>query len=854
MCGIVGVVSGRQASTIILQSLRRLEYRGYDSAGIATLVDGAIERRRAEGKLARLAAALVRSPLPGTTGIGHTRWATHGAPTECNAHPHGTSRVSIVHNGIIENHVELRAELEAAGQKFSTETDTETVAQLVDLLLQRGMHPLEAVAAAFRRLKGAYALAMIFAGYPEMIVGAQHGAPLAVGFGDDEMFVGSDGLALAPLTQRIAYLNDGDWAVIDRHGARFFDIEGGEVQREIKLTRLTGSAIGKGNFRHFMEKELHEHPVVIGDTLRRMIDPATRSVMLPRLPFDFAAIPRITISACGSAFYAGLVGRCWFEAISRIPTDADVASEFRYRMPPLPKGGLGILVSQSGETADTMAALSYLRDEGQHVLSIVNVPESRMARASDALLETVAGPEMSVASTKAFTVQLAVLACLAIAAGRARGTISAQEEAAMTASLLEVPSLAATILEMDGELRRLARRIARARDVPVPWAWQLLPDCVGRCVEAEGDQLHPRRGICGGRDETRSDRADRRTCSGHRDSPFRTAVREDSVKPAGGGRARRQGDRVQRCGRGSQAAWHCNRDNRHAADRSVRGAIIVCDPGPVAGVSCGSAEGDRCGSAAQPGQIGDRGMSDKGRRLFGTDGIRGRANSAPMTAGMALRLGQAIGLHFKRSKQGCRAVIGKDTRLSGYMLETALVAELTSAGMDVTLLGPVPTPAVAMLTRSLRADCGVMISASHNPFQDNGIKLFGPDGTKLSDDTELSIESSMDSPLAERLAEPARLGRAIRLDDAAGRYIEATKFSFPRGRRLDGLKVVVDCANGAAYRVAPTVLWELGADVIAVGVISRRAQYQSRLRLDCARLLVLAGDRTRRRLWYFAGW
>ena len=465
MCGIVGVVSGRQASPLILQSLQRLEYRGYDSAGIATLVDGAIERRRAEGKLARLAAALDRSPLPGSTGIGHTRWATHGAPTECNAHPHGTSRVSVVHNGIIENHVELRAELEAAGQKFSTETDTETVAQLVDLLLQRGMHPLEAVAAAFQRLKGAYALAMIFAGYPEMIVGAQHGAPLAVGFGEDEMFVGSDGLALAPLTQRIAYLNDGDWAVIDRHGARFFDIEGGEVQREIKLTRLTGSSIGKGDFRHFMEKELHEHPVVIGDTLRRMIDPATRSVMLPPLPFDFAAVPRITISACGSAFYAGLVGRCWFEAIARVPTDADVASEFRYRMPPLPKGGLGILVSQSGETADTMAALSYLRDEGQHVLSIVNVPESRMARASDALVETVAGPEMSVASTKAFTVQLAVLACLAIAAGRARGTISAREEAAMTASLLEVPSLAATILEMDDEIRRLARRLAQARDV-----------------------------------------------------------------------------------------------------------------------------------------------------------------------------------------------------------------------------------------------------------------------------------------------------------------------------------------------------------------------------------------------------
>src|ERR1700759_5629359 len=334
MCGIVGVISSHAAAPIILDALRRLEYRGYDSAGIATLVDGAIERRRAEGKLAKLAAALDRSPLPGTTGIGHTRWATHGAPTENNAHPHGTSRVSIVHNGIIENHAELRAELEAAGQEFSTETDTETVAQLVDLNLQRGMAPVEAAGAAFRRLEGAYALAMIFSGHPELIVGAQHGAPLAVGFGEDEMYVGSDGLALAPLTQRIAYLSDGDWTVVDRHGAKFYGTDGKEVQREVKLTRLTGAAIGKGNFRHFMEKELHEHPAGIGDTLPPMGNPTTRAVALQELPFDFATLPRITISACGSAFYAGMVGRWWFEAIARIQTDADVASEFRYRPPP----------------------------------------------------------------------------------------------------------------------------------------------------------------------------------------------------------------------------------------------------------------------------------------------------------------------------------------------------------------------------------------------------------------------------------------------------------------------------------------------------------------------------------------
>ena len=465
MCGIVGVIGRQPAAAVMVEALRRLEYRGYDSAGIATLVNGHIDRRRAEGKLGNLAAALERSPLTGTTGIGHTRWATHGAPTENNAHPHGTSRVSVVHNGIIENHAELRAELEAEGQEFGTETDTETVAQLVDLNLRRGMAPMEAAGAAFRRLQGAYALAMIFAGHPELIIGAQHGAPLAVGFGEDEMYLGSDGLALAPLTRRIAYLHDGDWAVVDRQGARFFDLSGAEIEREVKLTRLTGAAIGKGNFRHFMEKELHEHPQVIGDTLHRMVNPATRAVALPELPFDFASVPRITVSACGSAFYAGLVGRWWFEAMARIPSDGDVASEFRYRSPPLPPGGLGLLVSQSGETADTLAALRYMREQGQTVLSILNVPESSMARESDAVLETVAGPEIGVASTKAFTAQLSVLACLALAAGRARGTITAAEEAAMTDALLEVPSRAAEVLENDEAIQNIAHRLAAARDV-----------------------------------------------------------------------------------------------------------------------------------------------------------------------------------------------------------------------------------------------------------------------------------------------------------------------------------------------------------------------------------------------------
>ncbi len=466
MCGIVGVIGKQPAAPLLMGALQRLEYRGYDSAGIATLVNGHIERRRAEGKLGNLARALEERPLPGRTGIGHTRWATHGAPTEANAHPHGTARVALVHNGIIENHAELRRELEAKGQEFSTDTDTETVVQLLDWLLAEGAEPEEAARVAFGRLEGAYALAVIFAGHSELMIGAQHGAPLAVGFGDGEMFIGSDALALAPLTRRIAYLHDGDWTVVSAGGARFLDGSGAEIVREIKQTALSGAAIGKAGFRHYMEKELHEHPAVIGDSLRRMVDPATRAVTLPELPLDFARLPRVTITACGSAFYAGLVARYWFESLARLPVDADVASEFRYREPPLPEGGLGLLVSQSGETADTLAALRTMKAAGQTILSVVNVPESSMARESDAVLRTVAGPEIGVASTKAFTAQLAVLACLAIAAARARGTIGDNREAALTDALLRVPGLAADILDrLAGPVQRLAARVAEARDV-----------------------------------------------------------------------------------------------------------------------------------------------------------------------------------------------------------------------------------------------------------------------------------------------------------------------------------------------------------------------------------------------------
>ncbi|MBU6448338.1 MAG: glutamine--fructose-6-phosphate transaminase (isomerizing) [Rhodospirillales bacterium] len=463
MCGIVGVVGHSDAAPLLLGGLQRLEYRGYDSAGIATLVNGHIDRRRAEGKLKNLAAVLQAEPLSGTTGIGHTRWATHGAPTVGNAHPHATTRVAVVHNGIIENHQALRAELEAKGQSFSTETDTEVVALLVDYLLQQGLEPVEAASQAFARLEGAYALALVFAGHQALMIGAQRGAPLAVGFGAEEMYLGSDALALAPLTREIAYLEDGDWVVVTDKNAVFYDTTGAVILRQKKLTALTGAAIGKGNFRHFMEKELHEHPVVIGDVLHRMME--NEAPRLPALPFDLAGISRITMSACGSAFYAGLTAKFWLENLARVPVEADVASEFRYRAPPMEAGGLGLLVSQSGETADTLAALRYMKAEGQQILSVLNVPESTMARESHAILETIAGPEIGVASTKAFTAQLATLAVFTLALARAKGTRSEAEIARLAASLLEVPAKAAEILGNDAPIRKLAARIAEARDV-----------------------------------------------------------------------------------------------------------------------------------------------------------------------------------------------------------------------------------------------------------------------------------------------------------------------------------------------------------------------------------------------------
>jgi len=465
MCGIIGVIGKEAATPLLIDGLKRLEYRGYDSAGVATLVNGGIDRRRSEGKIVALEAVLDQAPLAGTVGIGHTRWATHGAPTTNNAHPHANGRVAVVHNGIIENFQALRDELAAKGHVFETETDTEVVIHLISDNLDRGMHPAEATAAALKRLDGAFALGILFAGEDGLIIGARRGSPLAIGYGDGEMFLGSDAMALAPLTRRIAYLDEGDWVELTHSGAVFHDQSDREVERPIQETALSGAAIGKGNYRHFMLKEIYEQPAVIGDTLSSFYHPTTGEVGLPDLPFDLAAVPKVTIVACGTSFYAGLVAKYWLERMARVPVDIDIASEFRYREAPMPEGGLALFISQSGETADTLAALRYCRAQGQHVVSLVNSAESSMVRESDLVLRTLAGPEIGVASTKAFTTQLVALACVALATARARGAIDAGAQQRLTHALVEVPSRAADVLQHDDHLRELAHEIAKARTV-----------------------------------------------------------------------------------------------------------------------------------------------------------------------------------------------------------------------------------------------------------------------------------------------------------------------------------------------------------------------------------------------------
>ncbi len=467
MCGIVGIVGKAEVAPFLLEGLKRLEYRGYDSAGIATLVDGRIERRRAEGKLDNLAARLAREPIAGFIGIGHTRWATHGVPNETNAHPIATDRVAVVHNGIIENFQELKAELTKAGYAFETQTDTEAVAILLTRYLADGLSPKDAVARALQRLHGAFALVMLFAGHHDLLICARRGSPLAIGYGDGEMYVGSDALALAPLTQNLVYLEEGDWAVVTSSGAAVYDSENRPANREIRKTALSGALIGKGGHPHFMKKEIFEQPAVIGDTLRALFNPATRSVHLPKLPFDLAKIERISIVACGTSYNAGLIARYWIENLARMPCEVDIASEFRYRETILPKDTLALFVSQSGETADTLAALRYAKAQGAPILAIVNQPESSIARAADAVLPTLAGPEIGVASTKAFTTQLVVLACFAIALAKSHGAIDARREAALTVALTEVPERAAEVLAHDAHIAAMAEWLVEteARDV-----------------------------------------------------------------------------------------------------------------------------------------------------------------------------------------------------------------------------------------------------------------------------------------------------------------------------------------------------------------------------------------------------
>ncbi len=465
MCGIIGIVSSTKVADRLVDGLKRMEYRGYDSAGICTLHDDKMIRRRSEGKLVNLVGVLEKDPAPGTTGIAHTRWATHGAPTSANAHPHATGEVAIVHNGIIENFKELRAELAQAGRTFESETDSEVVAHLISREIERGIDPLDAVREVLPRLRGAFALAIAFRQYPDLLVGARLGSPLVVGYGEDEMFLGSDALALAPLTQRISYLEEGDWVVVGRTDAQVFDRDGNPVEREIRASGASASAIEKGNYRHFMQKEIFEQPTVVAQTLGSYLRREDVSVALPQFDIDLSAINRLTIVACGTSYYAGLVAKYWFEQFARVPVDIDVASEFRYRNPVLEEGGLALFISQSGETADTLAALRHCREHGQVIGVVVNVPTSTMAREADLLLPTHAGPEIGVASTKAFTCQLAVLAAVAAHMAVKKGRISREEEREIVKHLLEAPACLNAALDHDDDIAAMAPLIAPARDV-----------------------------------------------------------------------------------------------------------------------------------------------------------------------------------------------------------------------------------------------------------------------------------------------------------------------------------------------------------------------------------------------------
>lgn len=466
MCGIVGIVGNKPVAERLVDALKRLEYRGYDSAGVATINDGKLDRRRAEGKLFNLEGKLAGDPLPGSIGIAHTRWATHGVPNETNAHPHFVEGVAVVHNGIIENFSEIKEELAAEGATFTTQTDTEVVAQLLAKYRRQGLGRREAMHEMLRHVTGAYALAVIFNDDPSTIMAARSGPPLAIGFGDGEMFLGSDAIALSPFTNRIAYLHDGDWAILGKQGAHIFDIDGNPVDRPVQISSASAYMIDKGNHRHFMEKEIYEQPEVISHALSHYVDFANHTVRDAANEIDFANLRGLAISACGTAYLAGLVGKYWFERYARLPVEIDVASEFRYREMPLSKDQAALFISQSGETADTLASLRYCRDNGLKIGAVVNVKESTIARESDAVFPILAGPEIGVASTKAFTCQLAVLASLALAAGRARGTITEAEEKQLVKSLAEMPRIMSQVLNaVQPQIEALSRDLSKFKDV-----------------------------------------------------------------------------------------------------------------------------------------------------------------------------------------------------------------------------------------------------------------------------------------------------------------------------------------------------------------------------------------------------
>ncbi|HHB82275.1 MAG TPA: glutamine--fructose-6-phosphate transaminase (isomerizing) [Devosia sp.] len=466
MCGIVGIIGNDPVADRLVQALKRLEYRGYDSAGVATVHNSVLDRRRAPGRLSNLEVTLGENPLHVTIGIGHTRWATHGAPTEGNAHPHATPKVSVVHNGIIENFRELRENLVKDGYTAQTETDSEVVALLVTREIDNGATPTVAVKNTLKVLRGAFGLAFLFAGHDKTIIAARQGSPLAIGFGENEMYLGSDAFALAPFTNKITYLEEGDWAVLSQDDVTIFDRDDKEVERTVEISSASSSIVDKGNHRHFMAKEIYEQPETISHALGHYLDLTTGTAKLPAdLPFDFAKLSRITIASCGGSFLAASVARYWFERYARLPVDVDIASEFRYREPPLEKDGLSLFISQSGETADTLAALRYSASQNQHIAAIVNVAESTIARESDIAFPLLCGPEIAVASTKALTAQLTVLACLAIAAGRARGVLSEDKEQELVKALLHLPGAVTQALGNEGAIETIAKKLSRASDV-----------------------------------------------------------------------------------------------------------------------------------------------------------------------------------------------------------------------------------------------------------------------------------------------------------------------------------------------------------------------------------------------------